>query len=171
MMTENRVDLFSKPFDDAGTAPVLAEGVPPRGLTPDGWVRTTGWLQVGHHPVKSAHLAAVTGLLWALVASVALMATDPVAAGVLVITTPVLCGAAWWLFTTRLRPASMARNVGTSRAEDLSPGDVVRLHGSIGPVAQVTAVTPGEVVRVDFHGGEHQTWAPHQVVHIAELLD
>lgn len=170
MRSEERVDYFSKPAHDADAAPGLPDGRPPRGLTAGGWVRTTGWLQFGEHPVNSALIAAMTGLLWALIGAASLISTSPVAAGILILTAPVLCGALWWLFTTRLKPASSARNIGTKHANELSPGDVVRLHGSIGPVGQVTAVTFGEDVRVDFHGGGHQSWPRRQVVHIAELL-
>jgi hypothetical protein len=165
---EDHVDLFSKPVHTA--EPGLADGRPPRGLTSEGWVRTTGWLQVGDHPVSSAHIAAMVGLLWALVGAAPLVSTFPIAAGVLVLTVPALCGASWWLFTARLRPASSARNIGTKHASELLPGDFVRLYGSIGPIGQVTLVTFGEDVRVTFHGGEHQSWARRQVVHIAELL-
>ncbi|WP_439657385.1 hypothetical protein ACSHWB_34005 [Lentzea sp. HUAS TT2] len=176
------VDLFAEPVADAaletpdgvdlptGTAPTRPDGEPPRGLTPDGSVRTTGWLQVGDHPVSSALLAALAGLLWALVAAAVLVREFPVAAGVLTLTVPVACGVLWWLLTTWLRPASTARNVETCRAEELEPGDVVRLHGSIGPVGRITEVVVGEDVRVILHGGNERTWAPDQTVHLAELL-
>lgn len=170
MRTEASVDLFSKPADVHETAPRLAGDRPPRGLTSGGWVRTTGWLQFGHQPVSSSLVATLAGLLWALVAAAALVRTVPVAAGVLVLTVPVVCGGSWWLFTTWLKPASPARNIGTKPAGELTPGDVVRLHGSIGPVGQVKALTFGENVRVDFHGGVHQSWSRRQEVHIAELL-
>ncbi|NKE60411.1 hypothetical protein FXN61_27920 [Lentzea sp. PSKA42] len=170
MWTEDRVDLFSKPVHDDDTAPALAHGGPPRGLTGDGSIRTTGWLQVGDHPVSSAHVAAVAGLLWALVGAAALVSTFPVVAGILVITTPVLCGASWWLLTTRVRPASSARNIGTKRADELAPGDLVRLYGSIGPIGQVVAVICDEGVRVTFRGGGKRSWTRGQVVHVAELL-
>ncbi|WP_086664398.1 hypothetical protein [Lentzea kentuckyensis] len=168
MRTDDHVDLFSKPVVDP--APVLAEGTPPRGLTKDGWVRTTGWLQVGDHPVSSAHIAAVVGLLWSAVGAAVLVSRAPVVAGLLVLTTPALCGVSWWLLISRVRPASAARNVETTYAEELSPGDLVRLYGSIGPVGQVTEVTVGDDVRVTFHGGAHRSWHPGQVVHVAELL-
>lgn len=167
MRTEDGIDLFSKP---AEPAPVAALGKPPRGLTDDGWVRTTGWLQVGDHPVSSVHVAALTGLLWALVGAAVLVQDFPVVAGVLVLATPVLFGFAWWLFISRVRPASVARNIETKRADELVPGDLVRLYGSIGPVAQVTEVVFGADVGVTFQGGLHESWAPDRVVHVAELL-
>jgi hypothetical protein len=167
--TEEHVDLFSKPAD-AGTAPALADGRPPRGLTADGWVRTTGWLQVGDNPVSSAGVAAVVGLLWSSVGAAVLVRTAPIAAGILVLTTPLLCGASWWFLTTWVRPASSARNIGTKHAEEMTPGDLVRLYGSIGPVGQVAAVTFGEKLRVTFHGGTHQSWTRRQVVQLVELL-
>lgn len=170
MRTEEHVDLFAKPADVAGTALTRPDGEPPRGLTPDGWVRTTGWLQVGDHPVSSALLAALAGLLWALVGAAALVREFPVAAGIVTLTVPVMCGVSWWFFTTTLRPASSARNVEAVPAEDLASGDVVRLHGSIGPIGQVSAVTVDEDVKVDFHGGAHRSWARGQMVHVAELL-
>ncbi|MGW6447353.1 hypothetical protein [Lentzea sp. NPDC055074] len=179
---EEHVDLFTAPDetvvlapapadDMTGPAPALADGGRPRGLTEDGWVRTTGWLQVGDHPVSSALLATLAGLLWALVGAAALVTERPVAAGVLTLALPVLFGTSWWLLTTRLRPASTARNVGTSRADELEPGDLVRLHGSIGPVGRVTDVSVGEDVQVVFHGArQRRTWPRDQVVHLAELL-
>lgn len=170
MSSERRVDLFTEPAHVVETAPRLPDGRPPRGLTAGGWVRTTGWLQVADSPVSSVYVAAAAGFLWAPVFAVSLMARFPVAAGVLVITTPVLTGVAWWFFTTTLKPSSVARNVDEKDANDLVPGDVVRLHGSIGPVGQVTKVTYDDDVLVDFHGGGRQSWAPGHVVHIAELL-
>ncbi len=170
MRSDDGVNYFSKPACVVDPAPTLADGRAPRGLTADGWVRTTGWLQFGHHTVSSAHLAAVAGLLWGVFGAAALVGSSPVAAGVLVLTLPVLCGASWWLFTSRLRPASSARNIATKPADELSPGDVVRLHGPIGPVGRVTAVTFGENVEVDLHGGGRRSWARVQQMHIAELL-
>ncbi|SDJ43786.1 hypothetical protein SAMN04488074_10259 [Lentzea albidocapillata subsp. violacea] len=169
MRSEDRVDLFAEPID-VEPAPRLEDGRPPRGLTAQGWVRTTGWLQVGDRPVSSACVAAAVGFLWAPIVAVTLMAAFPVAAGILVVTAPAVSGAAWWFFTTWVRPASSARNIGLKRASDLFAGDVVRLYGSIGPVGRVTAVVRDNNVRVDFHGGGRQTWAPSRVVHVAELL-
>jgi hypothetical protein len=166
--TESGIDLFSKPTEPE---PILAHGTPPRGLTEDGWVRTTGWLQVGDHPVSSASVAAVAGLLWASVGAAVLVREFPVIAGVLVLTAPVLCGVAWWLFTSRVRPASTARNIETRSADDLVPGDLVRVYGSIGPVAQVAEVTfAGDDVSVAFHGGLDRSWPREHVVHVVELL-
>lgn len=175
MRSEDQVDLFSEPVEAVGVAPDLAaprlaDGRPPRGLTTGGWVRTTGWLQVGDHVVSSAHVAAVVGLLCAPAGAVVLASTAPVVGGVLVIVIPVLFGVSWWCFTTWVRPASKVRNTGTKQAGDLSPGDLVRLYGSIGPVGQVVEVTPGEEVRVTFHGGGHESWARGQIVHVVELL-
>jgi len=170
VQTEVRVDLFTKPAHVVDSAPALADGGTPRGLTSGGWVRTTGWLQVGDRPVSSAHLAAVAGLLWAVVGAAVLMSTFPAVAGILILTAPVLCGAFWSFVTTQLRPASTARNIETKPADELSPGDVVRLHGSIGPIGQVTEVTFGDDVQVAFHGGEQRSWARDHVVHVAELL-
>ncbi|GGU27630.1 hypothetical protein [Lentzea flava] len=170
MQTDTGIDLFRKPPEITDPPPSLDHGKPPRGLTKAGWIRTTGWLQVGDHPVHSAHVATVVGLLWSLVVAAVLVTAFPVVAGVLVLTVPVLCGGFWWLFTTFLRPSSLARNVGTKQADSLSPGDLVRLYGSIGPIAQVTEVALGSDVRVTFHGGSHRSWARDQVVHLAELL-
>lgn len=169
MRTEESIDLFSKPAD-VDAAPSLAHGAPPRGLTKAGWVRTTGWLQVGDHPVHSAYVAALAGLLWSLVGAAVLVRTQPVVAGVLVVAVPALCGGAWWLFTAFLRPASSARNIETKHAHELEPGDLVRLCGSIGPIGQVTEVASGDEVRVVLHGGGRRTWPRHQEVHVAELL-
>lgn len=169
MLTEDGIDLFRKPAD-AGPAPGLADGAPPRGLTRAGWVRTTGWLQVGHHPVHSAYVAALAGLLWSLAGASLLVTRFPVGAGVLVVATPLLCGGLWWLYTAYLRPSSLARNVETKHAHELEAGDLVRMCGSIGPVGQVTEVISGDDVRVAFHGGARQTWPRHEVVHVVELL-
>ncbi|WP_394618706.1 hypothetical protein JNUCC0626_06270 [Lentzea sp. JNUCC 0626] len=166
MRTDDEVDLFSK----VAPASEPEDERTPRGLTPGGWVRTTGWLQVGHHPVSSVLVAALVGLLGAVVVAAALVRADPVAAGVVVLLTPVACGGAWWLFTTRLKPASPARNLGTVPVGALSPGDHVRLHGSIGPVGQVVAVTVGEDVEVDFRGGTRRTWPGDHAVHRVQLL-
>jgi hypothetical protein len=167
--TEDHVDLFT-PARTAKEEPCLADGRTPRGLTAGGWVRTTGWLQFGDHPVSSALMAALLGMLCAMVTAVLLVSTFPVAAGVLVVVVPLLSGAGWGILTTLVKPASTARNLGTKHADKLSPGDVVRLYGSIGPVGQVTAVTFDEGVRVSFHGGGHRSWARRERVHVAELL-
>ncbi|SMC54887.1 hypothetical protein [Lentzea albidocapillata] len=169
MRTEEHVDLFAERAD-ADSTPTRVDGGRPRGLTAEGWVRTTGWLQVGDHPVSSVLLAALAGLLWALVGAAALVTEFPVAAGVLTLTTPVLFGVSWWLFTTRLRPASTARNVDTCRADELEPGDTIRLHGSIGPIGEVAEVALDDDVRVVLYGGGRRTWARDDVVHLAELL-
>lgn len=175
MTGESQVDLFNKAVlpteTETETAPCLADGRPPRGLTPDGWVRTTGWLQFGDRPVGSAYIVALAGLLWALVVAFALLPTTPVASGAVTLLVPVLAGMSWSFFITRVKPASAARNIGTTRAADLSPGDTVRLCGSIGPVGHVTAVTVDEDIRIDFHRGVHRSWAPDHVVHRVELLD
>ncbi|MEU0881450.1 hypothetical protein ABZ345_22790 [Lentzea sp. NPDC005914] len=168
MRTEEGIDLFSKPVD---LAPLETDGKPPRGLTEEGWVRTTGWLQVGDHPVSSALVAALTGLLWASVGAAVLVREFPVTAGVLVLATPVVTGVGWWLFTSRIRPASVARNVAAKPAESLVPGDLVRLYGSIGPVGQVAEVALGEDVDVTFQGGLRQSWPADSVVRVAELLN
>ncbi|ANZ40300.1 hypothetical protein BBK82_34000 [Lentzea guizhouensis] len=169
MPADGQADLFREPVL-TDTAPSLADGRAPRGLTPGGWVRTTGWLQVGHHAVSSPLLAATTSTLWALVAAAALVRTFPVLAGVLVLATPVVCGGSWWLVTARIKPASPARNTGTKHADELAAGDVVRLHGSIGPVGRVVAVTVGERAEVVFHGGSHGSWDRGRTVHLAQLL-
>jgi hypothetical protein len=168
VQTDATVDLFSKPAADQ--PPSLANGTPPRGLTSDGLVRTTGWLQIGDHPVSSAHLAAVVGLLWSAVGAAVLVGRFPVVAGLLVLTAPAVCGLSWRLLTTRVRPASPALNTETKYADDLAPGDLVRLYGSIGPIGQVTEVRVEEDVQVTFHGGSRQSWGSAEVVQLAELL-
>ncbi|GAB2813101.1 hypothetical protein [Lentzea nigeriaca] len=171
MQTDTGIDLFAKPPEITDPPPSLAHGKPPRGLTKAGWVRTTGWLQVGDHPVHSAHVAALVGLLWSLVGASLLVSAFPVVAGILVLTVPVLCGGSWWLFTAFMKPSSVARNLGTKHADELSPGDLVRLYGSIGPIGQVTAVASSDDVRVTFHGGWHRSWPRDRMVHTAELLN
>ncbi|WP_086666128.1 hypothetical protein [Lentzea kentuckyensis] len=171
MRSDDHVDLFRKPDDGAGAEPVASRGSSPRGLTSAGWVRTTGWLQFGDHPVSSAHLAALAGLLWGVVGAAVLIRAHPVAAGVLVASAPALCGGSWWLLTAVVWPASSACNIGRKPVDELVPGDLVRLHGSIGPVGQVAAVTFGDDVRVAFHGGGCEVWPRRQEVHLVELLN
>ncbi|MEV6235254.1 hypothetical protein [Lentzea sp. NPDC051838] len=168
MRTDDGIDLFSKPVEPA---PLLAQGKTPRGLTDEGWVRTTGWLQIGDHPVSSASLAALAGLLWALVGAAVSVRAVPVTAGILVLVMPVLCGLLWWFFTTRVRPASVARNVETKHADELAVGDLVRVYGSIGPVTQVIGVVVEDEVDVTFQGELRQSWPRDRVVHVAELLN
>lgn len=162
------VDLFGNP------KPVeLAEEPSPRGLLDDGLVRTTGWLQFSTQGVRSEVVCALIFLLHGLVIAVALVASNPVLAGITALAAAP-CGWALWRLTTQLRPASRARNTHTIEARHLAPADWVRLHGSIGPVGRVASVTTpdgDQDLDVRFAGGTRMNWPADHQVHVVELLD
>ncbi|TWP42179.1 hypothetical protein FKR81_43130 [Lentzea tibetensis] len=106
----------------------LPDGAAPRGLRPDGTVRTTGWVQFGKLPVSSG--------FWA--ASAAFFATVPLHPWLPVVATP-LGYLVWKWCTTRWRPSSQAVNTRRTPAEDLEPGQHIRLYGTAGPVGEVSA--------------------------------
>ncbi|RKT88138.1 hypothetical protein SAMN05421805_101425 [Saccharopolyspora antimicrobica] len=136
---------------------------PPRGQRPDGTIRTTGWLQLGRHPISSGLWAALAG------AAPGLALTD--LAPWLPIALPALTCTAWYATTRWLRPASTAINRERVRADELLPGDPIRIYGPIGPVGIVEQVTPGnsDRVLVRFTGGTQRLLpadAPCHVVHL-----
>jgi hypothetical protein len=171
------VDRFFTLFAKRQTAvaavdgPRLANGDRPRGLAADGLVRTTGWLQFGSRPISSALVAALIGLAVAALTSAAFVTSIPPIGGLIVLL-PALCYCGWRLLTVRLLPASTARAVGTALASEVTGGSWVRLHGSIGPVAQVASTrADSDLVEVMFVGGHQQSWPQQHRLHLAELLD
>jgi hypothetical protein len=178
-VTNEDVDRFftlfakrQKENEELGDGPRLANGNPPRGLQPSGLVRTTGWLQFGSRPVSSAFLAALAGFPVAAVIVAALVTTVPVV-GILIALLPTLCYGGWRLLTIRLLPASAARDIGTAKVDDVAEGTWIRVHGSIGPVAQVasTSADESELVEVTFVGGASRSWPSGHSLHLAEVLD
>jgi hypothetical protein len=156
---------------DPGGEPRLRDGGTPRGLVGNGIVRTTGWLQFGHRLVSSAFVAALAGLPVAAVIIAALVTTVPPVGGLIALL-PALCYGGWRLLTFRLVPASVARNLGAVAVEDVEAGGWLRLHGSIGPVAQVDSTRAGStVVEVTFVGGICQSWPRGHRLQAAEVLD
>jgi len=171
MTSSEGTDFFQDVFHDEHEPP-LESGVVARlrGQTDDGLVRTTGWLRVGRRQISSGLVAAVVGLLLALVPAAALVSRAPAASGACVVGVPLGCFLLWWLSVTRLRPASRARTVGTRRADRLVAGQWVRLYGRNGPVGKVAAVTTrDESAVVEFTGGAARTWPATQQVFLAEL--
>ncbi|MFC0541820.1 hypothetical protein [Kutzneria chonburiensis] len=178
-MTNDDVDRFftlfakrQKENEESGDGPRLADGTSPRGLQPTGLVRTTGWLQIGSRPVSSAFLAALAAFPVAAALVAALMTTVPVV-GLLIVLLPTLCYGGWRLLTIRVRPASAARDLGTAEVDDVAEGSWIRLHGAIGPVAQVASTSADEsaLVEVTFVGGGSRSWPSGHRLHLAEVLD
>lgn len=150
----------------------LPDGSRPLGLTEDGLIRTTGWLQFGARPIDSALVAAVIGLLAAIMVTIRVLPSFVGISG-LVPLLPAVCYVSWRTLTKRLRPASRCRNLKTVTAQELRVGDWVRLHGSIGPVGEVAAVAAERHGRreVEFLGGAKREWSRHDRLHLVELLD
>jgi len=177
-VTNDDVDRFFTLFakrqqenEGAGDGPRLADGTSPRGLQETGLVRTTGWLQFGSRPVSSAFLAALAAFPVAAALVAALVTTVPVV-GILIALLPTLCYGGWRLLTTRLRPASAARDIGTAEVDDVAEGSWIRLHGTIGPVAQVaSASAESGLVELTFVGGVSRSWPSGHRLHLAEVLD
>ncbi|WP_086820051.1 hypothetical protein [Allokutzneria sp. NRRL B-24872] len=139
----------------------------PRGLLPDGTVRTTGWLVISGRPVSS-------GVLTAIAFAFIPFATMPWSE----VSFLPLCTAAagygiWKLFTTLVCPASEARNLGACPAYRLAPWQDVRLHGEIGPVTRLVDVSlhPGGQVRVELSGGDVLHWAADHPVQLVRLVN
>jgi hypothetical protein len=150
----------------------LPDGSRPLGLTPDGLVRTTGWLQFGARPIDSALVAGAVGLLAAVMITIRVL---PVFVGIsgLLPLLPTACYLSWRVLTKRLLPSSGSRNLATVTVPELRVGDWVRLHGSIGPVGEVAAVAAEVDGRreVEFLGGVTKEWSIHDRLHLVELLD
>lgn len=140
---------------------------PPRGLLPDGTVRTTGWLVIGDRQISSGVLL---GLAFFFVPFV----TAPWSSvGVLPLFTAATGYGLWKLFTAVLFPASRAQNLGACPAYRLAPGQDVRLHGEIGPVARLVDVGlhGGGVVRIVISGGTELWWTADRAVQLVRLVD
>ncbi|HEY0696129.1 MAG TPA: hypothetical protein VGD71_44685 [Kribbella sp.] len=150
-----------------------ADDPSPLGLLDDGLVRTTGWLQFGDRPISSGAVTALICLLHALVIAIALAPANPLAAAPVVVLLPAVGWGVWRLTKARLLPASRARNAGTVKVRQLVIGDRVRLYGSIGFVAQVSAITAADEGELDvrFAGGTRRTWSADHQVYLVELLD
>ena len=135
----------------------------PRGLRPDGTIRTTGWLQIGGRTVSSGLWAALAGLALGLALIDFSGWLPPIfaAAG----------GLGWFVLTRWIRPASAAVNTVHAPVERLEPGTAVRLHGPIGPVGIVEDVVPlrRNRMRIDFDGGTHRTVSDTARCHVVEL--
>lgn len=136
---------------------------PPRGHQPDGTIRTTGWLQLGTFPISSGLWAALTGAALGL-ALIDLHTWLP-------LILPAAAFAAWFATTRWLRPASAATNVEQVHADELLPGDAVRIYGPIGPVGIVDQVTPAnnQQVLVRFSGGTQRFLPEATRCHLVQL--
>lgn len=110
----------------------LSDGIAPRGLRPDGTVRTTGWAQFGNMPIP-------TGFLAALAAFSAAVPLAPAAPLVPVVAPPI--GYLAWKLGRRWRPASQAINTRRVPIAALTAGQQIRLYGTAGPVGEVSSVT------------------------------
>lgn len=137
----------------------------PRGRRRDGTIRTTGWLQLGPHPVSSGLWATLTGAI----PGFTLIHACPWLALVL----PAAAYALWRVTTRRLLPASTAVNRDRRRADRLRPGTAVRLHGPIGPVGVITRVTSAadDRVLIAFDGGGTRLLPADAECHVVELRD
>ncbi|MER5391388.1 hypothetical protein [Saccharopolyspora sp. NPDC002686] len=135
-----------------------------RGQRPDGTIRTTGWLQLGRLRVSSGWWAALAG------AAPALALTD--LATWLPAALPAVTWTGWFTTVRWLRPASPALNRERVHADELLPGDPIRIYGPIGPVGIVEQVTPttDEKVLVRFVGGTQRTLPTDTRCRIVHLL-
>jgi hypothetical protein len=127
----------------------LPDGTAPRGLRPDGTVRTTGWAQLGKLRVSSGFCAAQAAFL----VTAPLVQVIP---WIPVVATP-LGYVAWKLYSTKWFPASQAVNVRRTRVEELTAGQLIRLYGAAGPVGEVSGVAGDAAGRIRLRlvgGGE-----------------
>ncbi|HEY8371830.1 MAG TPA: hypothetical protein VIL00_03710 [Pseudonocardiaceae bacterium] len=150
----------------AGT-PELPNRKQPRGLQPDGTIRTTGWLSVRGRLVGAPPIAALTAFLLSFPL---LNPQDgdsfPLGIGLL----GYLVGL---LYVRSIRPSSRVRPLPPIPASQLCPGQFVRLYGTIGPVGEVVAVAgraDGSVL-VRVAGGNEYLWAPDERAYPVVLLD
>ncbi|MCI2416551.1 hypothetical protein MOQ72_03875 [Saccharopolyspora sp. K220] len=136
---------------------------PPRGQQLDGTVRTTGWLQLGRWPISSGLWAALAGAALGL-ALIDLNTWLP-------LILPAAAYAAWFGTVRWLRPASSATNINRVRADELHPGDPVRIYGPIGPVGIVDQVTPASYrqVLIRFTGGTQRFLPADTRCHVVYL--
>jgi hypothetical protein len=160
-VTVDNASLHGSPDDEPAAQPEntpvvrLPDGIAPRGLRPDGTVRTTGWAQLGNVPIPTGFLAALA----AFSAAVPLVSMAPL---VPVVAPPI--GYLAWKLGTRRRPASQAVNTRRVPIAELTAGQQVRLYGTAGPVGEVSAVTPGAggQLRVRMAGGLEILRRPEQ---------
>jgi hypothetical protein len=140
----------------------LSDGIAPRGLLPDGTVRTTGWAQFGNMPIP-------TGFLVALAALSAAVPLVPVAPLVPVVAPPI--GYLAWKLGTRWRPASQAVNTRRVPIAALTAGQQIRLYGTAGPVGEVRSVTANATghLRVRMVGGLEILRRPEQQIWQVDL--
>jgi hypothetical protein len=140
----------------------LPDGVTPRGLRPDGTVRTTGWAQLGTMPIPTGFMAALA----VFSAAVPLVSVAPLAP---VVAPPI--GYLAWKLGARWRPASQAVNTRRVTIAALTAGQQIRLYGTAGPVGEVSAVSVDEAghVRVRMVGGLEILRRPEQQVWQVDL--
>jgi hypothetical protein len=148
---------------EGGMTTLLPNGSTPRGLCPNGMVRTTGWVQIGHTPISSG--------LWATLAGFSL--TVPFGLPWLSFVTAILGYGAWKSWVLFVRPSSRAVNIDTVAMAELLPGQWFRLYGSAGPAGEVEAVDfdPAGWPHVWLAGGRELTLSPDHRVHRIELRD
>ncbi|MEV0699697.1 hypothetical protein AB0I53_17575 [Saccharopolyspora sp. NPDC050389] len=136
---------------------------PPRGQQPDGTIRTTGWLQLGRRPISSG--------LWAVLAGAALGLALIDLNTWLPLILPAAAYATWFATIRWIRPASAATNLELLHADELLPGDAIRIYGPIGPVGIVDQVTPAtnQQVLVRFTGGTQRFLPEDARCHLVAL--
>ncbi|MGW3471019.1 hypothetical protein ACWDKQ_21760 [Saccharopolyspora sp. NPDC000995] len=134
-----------------------------RGHRPDGTIRTTGWLQLGKIPISSGLWAALTGAALGL-ALIDLQTWLP-------LTLAAAAFAAWFATTRWWLPASAATNIEQVNADELLPGDAVRIYGPIGPVGLVDQVTlaNNQQVLVRYSGGTQRFLSEDTRCHLVQL--
>jgi len=120
----------------------LPDGRPPRGMRPNGMVRTAGpgvWFTL-------------TGFLLALPFNLPWLPFPFAAAGF----------GLWRLWIRYVRPSSRAVNLVSAPASELRPGDWFRPYGGFGPACQVaeTRLDQDDLVHVSLRGGRELTLAP-----------
>jgi hypothetical protein len=140
----------------------LSDGIAPRGLRPDGSVRTTGWAQFGNVPIP-------TGFLAALAAFSAAVPLVPVAPLIPVVAPPI--GYLAWKLGTRRWPASQAVNTRRVPISALTAGQQIRLYGTAGPVGEVSTVTTSATghLKVRMVGGLEILRRPEQQIWQVDL--
>ena len=131
----------------------LPDGRTPRGLRPNGMVRTTGWLQFGRVPVSSGVWPALALGLLALPFGVPWLPAPCAAMGF----------ALWEVWIRYVQPCSRVVNLDSTAASDLRPDDWFRPYGGIGPAAQVADTRPerDDLVRITLRGGRELTLSPN----------
>ena len=139
----------------------LPDGSTPRGLCPNGMVRTTGWLQIGGTPISSGLWATLAGFFLTIPFDVSWLPWLAAALGF----------AGWKTWTLRVQPSSRVVNLESKPVAELLPGEWFRLYGSAGPVAEVEALQLEQSgwLRVWLRGGRELTLAPDYQVRRVRL--